>query len=132
MEPTYAEDNSDHLIHFLLHRQHTDDDLFLFVKPETRDLEYEVYFNEGDKPAIEDNQYIYRTELKGDNWTIEDGYRLHLPSETLKSAGTIWIALRPVLGEQGEVAYMQIKWCLLNLCLVDNISSGACLVSLKD
>jgi len=59
-----------------------------------------VYLNKDEKPVIEENKYMYSTEIKTDKWTIEDGYKLMIKSEEFPTTGKIWIALRPLLGER--------------------------------
>ena len=87
------------MIYILFDRLYGDDDILLFIRPKAVELVYQAYFNKDEKPSIEDNAYIYSTEIKVDKWTHEDGYKVKISAEEFSATGKIWIALRPLLGK---------------------------------
>ncbi|XP_053393015.1 uncharacterized protein LOC123564401 isoform X2 [Mercenaria mercenaria] len=121
-DPTYEEDDPDKMIYILFDRQHAEDDFLIFVRPNTSDLIYELYFNKDEKPKISEDKYQYSTEMikNDDTWTLEDGYKLRIRSSEYSETGKIWIALRPLLENSGDLSLLTRKFCA-------NVTSVNCL-----
>ncbi|WAQ96229.1 PKD2-like protein [Mya arenaria] len=118
--PTYDQNDPDKMIYILFDRQHAEDDILIFLRPNASQLVYDLYFNKEEKPDMHENKYFYTTEMKVDKWTPEDGYKLIIKSSEFSATGKIWIGLRPLLENSGDVSLLTKPFCA-------NITSVNCL-----
>ncbi|KAL4239961.1 hypothetical protein ACF0H5_000758 [Mactra antiquata] len=125
-QPTYDADDPNKMIYILFHRQHPEDDMLIFLRPNSSELVYKLYFNKDEKPDITEGKYTYTTTMNKNDatWTVGDGYKLLIKSTEFAELGKIWIGLQPLLDNSQD-------WSLTTRNFCANVTSVNCLAWMR-
>ncbi|KAL3877557.1 hypothetical protein ACJMK2_035254 [Sinanodonta woodiana] len=95
--PAYTAGGDNTTIKYLYHsfdRQSVEDDVLIFIKPNSTSIVYDIYMKYDDKPTQFENNYT--TGVDKSNWT-SDGFRVIIRARYLPLKGKVYLAFAPRL-----------------------------------